>query len=423
MLLLKQARSMSLRVLHGAVQVAFHGVERRSCFLASLFFAACGGMASADVVELRDGGVIVGKVLNPQQGALVKIETEDGTTLEIDRKLVKIRQTMDRDLEYAKKVSGKTDSLEDHRSIVEECMAQQMVSLANAHRERIVELDPADRSSWENLRYFKDEATGKYLRREVVMYRRGKLKGDKGKWYTWEEKALLDWDQKTKLQRVAAEKELDARIKGLNGNAVKKAESEAYFRNLNNPQLIGKLAKLFREDASSDRGFYLGLLKQMPIQSVAPAMIRIALEDRDIVVVNECLDFLASGDDQVREMAVNGFAANLGNKSKRDRAAYCMMPFNDKRFIGVLINSLLSSDMVQPAGPPGGLNVGVGNNGGVALANGAPAAQQRINQHKDVLAALQNLTQENFGFDVLEWRRWFARAYAFENLDLRRDEN
>jgi hypothetical protein len=380
-------------------------------------------MASADVVELRDGGVIVGKVLNPQQGALVKIETEDGTTLEIDRKLVKIRQTMDRDLEYAKKVSGKTDSLEDHRSIVEECMAQQMVSLANAHRERIVELDPADRSSWENLRYFKDEATGKYLRREVVMYRRGKLKGDKGKWYTWEEKALLDWDQKTKLQRVAAEKELDARIKGLNGNAVKKAESEAYFRNLNNPQLIGKLAKLFREDASSDRGFYLGLLKQMPIQSVAPAMIRIALEDRDIVVVNECLDFLASGDDQVREMAVNGFAANLGNKSKRDRAAYCMMPFNDKRFIGVLINSLLSSDMVQPAGPPGGLNVGVGNNGGVALANGAPAAQQRINQHKDVLAALQNLTQENFGFDVLEWRRWFARAYAFENLDLRRDEN
>jgi hypothetical protein len=380
-------------------------------------------MASADVVELRDGGVIVGKVLNPQQGALVKIETEDGTTLEIDRKLVKIRQTMDRDLEYAKKLTGKTDSLEDHRSIVEECMAQQMVSLANAHRERIVELDPADRSSWENLRYFKDEATGKYLRREVVMYRRGKLKGDKGKWYTWEEKALLDWEQKTKLQRVAAEKELDARIKGLNGNAVKKAESEAYFRNLNNPQLIGKLANLFREDASSGRGFYLGLLKQMPIHAVAPAMIRIALEERDIAVVNECLDFLASGDEQVRELAVSGFAANLGNKTKRDRAAYCMMPFNDKRFIGVLINSLLSSDLVRAAGPPGTTSAGVSTNGGVSFANGAPPPTQRLNQHKEVLAALQQLTGENYGYDLLEWRRWFARAYAFENLDLRRDEN
>jgi hypothetical protein len=125
----------------------------------------------------------------------------------------------------------------------------------------------------------------------------------------------------------------------------------------------------------------------------------------------------------VREMAVNGFAAGLPNKATRDRAAYCMIPFNDKRFISVLINSLLSSDMVRPAGPPGAMNAGASSNGGVSFSNGAPAAQERINQHKDVLAALQSLTQENFGYDQLEWRRWFARTYAFENLDLRRDEN
>jgi len=161
----------------------------------------------------------------------------------------------------------------------------------------------------------------------------------------------------------------------------------------------------------------------MPPRSVAPAIIRIAMEDRDLNVVNECLDFMAAGDDVVREMALNGFAANLPNKATRDRAAYCMIPFNDKRFISSLVNSLLSSDMVRPAGPPGAMNVGVANNGGVAFANGGPAPQQRVNQHKDVLAALQNLTQENFGYDILEWRRWFARTYAYENLDLRRDEN
>ena len=41
--------------------------------------------AFADIVELRDGGVICGKVLNPSQGALVTIETEDGSVIEVDR--------------------------------------------------------------------------------------------------------------------------------------------------------------------------------------------------------------------------------------------------------------------------------------------------------------------------------------------------
>jgi hypothetical protein len=403
---------------------------RRYGFLAAVFFAACSGTASADVVKLRDEGVIVGKVLNPQRGALVKIETEDGTTLEIDRKLViKIRQTMERDLEYAKKLIGKTDSLEDHRSIVEECMTRQMVLLAKAHRERIVELDPADRSSWENLGYFKDDATGKYLRREVVMYRRGKIKGvikgDKDKWYTWEEKALLDWDQKVTMQRVAAEKELDARIKGLSGNTVKKAESQAYFQKLNNPLLINELAARFGQAAPSDRGFYLGLLKQMPIRSVAPTMIRIALEHLDTVVVNECRDFLASADEQVREMALSSFAAVLREPKSNtmwDRAAYCMTPINDKRLIGVLINSLLS-ESVNAAGSPGAISPGVSRDGGISFFNGAPPPTTRVNQHPWVLAALTELTGENFGYDQREWGLWFSRTYAFQNLDLRRDEN
>lgn len=396
---------------------------RRSC-LALLGIAAIGFSAQADVVELRDGGVITGKVLNPDQGAIVKIETDDGTVVEIDRKLVKIRKTLDHNLDYAKRVAAQGDSADDHRAIIEHCDSRQLVTLANAHRERLVELDPNDRSAWEHMKYFKDDVTGKYMRREVVNQRRGKIKGDKGLWYTWEEKALLDMDQKVTMQRVAAEKEFTARLKGLQSTAPQKqAESQAYFASLNNPLLISKIAKAFRDPASGDRAFYLGLLKQMPPRSVTPTLIGIAMEDRDINVVNECLDFMVAGDEVVRDMAVNAFAGNLRKPETRDRAAYCMTPFHDKRFICDLINALTSSSMVRPAGPPGAMNAGVANNGGVAFANGAPPPQLRVNQHKDVLAALQSLTQENFGYDKLEWRRWFARTYAYENLDLRRDEN
>jgi len=376
----------------------------------------------ADIVELRDGGVICGKVLNPSQGALVTIETEDGSVIEIDRKQVKIRQSLQRDLDYAKSVVSRGESVDDHREIVTECMNQQMVTLANAHRERVVELDPTDRNAWENLKYMKDEATGKWIRREVANFRRGKIKGEKGLWFTWQEKALMDLDEKRKIQTRDAERELDAKLKGLSGNTRQQAESQAYFQTLNNPLVIRKLHQLFREDSSSNRMTYLGLLQQMPPYIVTPTIIKIAMEDADINVVNNCLDYLAAGDDYVREMAVNGFAAFLPDKKQRDRAAYNMGPFNDKRFIGILINSLISTDLVVPAGPPGNTNAGFSSNGGVSFGNGAPPPTTRVNQHKDVLAALQSLTGESFGYDMLAWRQWFAQKYAYENMDSRRDE-
>lgn len=378
--------------------------------------------AIADIIELRDGGIIVGKVLNPSEGLTVRIETEDGSVIELDRKLTKIRISMDRDLEYIEKVKSRGDSLEDHRAIIDECMKDGLQTLANAHRERIVELDPSDRQSWDHLKYYKDESTGKWYRREVVMHKRGKVKGEKGKWYTWQEKALVDLDRKYTEQRVAAEKELQQRLRGLDGNAKQKSEAQAYFQNLNNPLVISKLLKLFREDRSQDRRFYMGLLEQMPPRAVAPAMISIALEDMDMKVVDEALSFLDASDEVVREMALASFAGNLQNKKTRDRAAYCMAPFADERFISMLIGSLVSTDLVVPAGPPGALNAGVGRDGNVGFNAGAPKPEQRLNKHKDVLATLSRLTDQNFGYDIPAWRMWFAKTYAYENLDLRRDD-
>ncbi|MFM7975266.1 MAG: hypothetical protein ACKO8U_09360, partial [Pirellula sp.] len=130
-------------------------------------------LARADIIELKDGGVIYGKVLNPQSGQMVQIEAEDGTLIEVDRRIARIRISLDRDKKYAEEILQKGDSLEEHRAIVEKCANEQMNNIANAHRERITELDPADRANWEALRYYPDEATGKWLRRDVVMYRRG----------------------------------------------------------------------------------------------------------------------------------------------------------------------------------------------------------------------------------------------------------
>lgn len=376
----------------------------------------------ADIIELKDGGVIYGKVLNPQGGQMVQIEAEDGTVIEVDRKLARIRISLERDKRYAEEVVKLGDSLEDHRAIVEKCANEQMLNIANAHRERIVELDPADRATWEALRYYPDEATGKWLRRDVVMYRRGKIKGEKGRWYTWQEKALMDWDEKIKLQKRDAEREFDGKLKAFfNGVPRLKAEAETYMAGVNNPLLLGRIVKLIREGDPAEKQLGWRLIKQVPIRSATPALVSIALEESDMGVVGEALDQLQTGDAWVKEAALTAFASKLGNTASRDRAAYCMSPFVDKRYISILINHLLSTQIVRPAGNPGGLNAGVGN-GNIGLGGGATPAQQRLVQHKEVLSTLSGLTGENFGYNIDQWRTWFAQQHAVQNLDLRRDE-
>ena len=340
----------------------------------------------------------------------------------MDRKIARIRISLERDKRYAQEVLERSDSLEDHRAIVEKCSNDQMINIANAHRERIVELDPSDRATWEALRYYPDEATGKWLRREVVWYRRGKIKGDRGQWYTWQEKALLDFDEKTKLLKRDAEREFDGKLKSFfNGVPRLKAEAQAYLTSLNNPLLLGRILKLIREGDPAEKQIGWTLIKQLPVRSAAPALIQIAMEETDMGAVTQALGQLESGDEVVRENALNAFAARLGNPSTRDRAAQCMSPFVDKRYISILINNLLSEQIVRPAGNPGGLNAGVGN-GNIGLGGGSTPAQKRLVQHKDVLTTLSGLTGENFGYNIDQWKIWFAQTYAVTNLDLRRDE-
>jgi hypothetical protein len=145
------------------------------------------------------------------------------------------------------------------------------------------------------------------------------------------------------------------------------------------------------------------------------------MEEADLGVVTEALEQIQTGDEWVKEAALTAFASKLSDPATRDRAAYCMNPFVDKRYVNILINNLLSTQLVRPAGNPGGLNAGVGN-GNIGLGGGATPAQQRLVQHKDVLQTLSALTGESFGFNVEQWRAWFAQKYAVQNLDLRRDE-
>ena len=176
------------------------------------------------------------------------------------------------------------------------------------------------------------------FRSDVVMYRKGKIKGDKGRWFTWQEKALVDREESMKLQKRDAEREFDVKLKAMeSGGPKQKAEAELYFKEVSNPLLVGKLSKMFREGNGAERDLAFQLLKRLPWGVSVPAFVSLAMEDSNRSTVAEILEHLQQGDASVREAVLNAFASKLDNPATRDQAAYCMMPFNDKRYTTTLI--------------------------------------------------------------------------------------
>jgi len=73
-----------------------------------------------------------------------------------------------------------------------------------------------------------------------------------------------------------------------------------------------------------------------------------------------------------------------------------------------------------PAQPA--INAGAQSNGNMQFSQGQPKPEKVKINNDGVLSALQSVTHgENFGFDVVAWRNWYARTYAPSNRNVLRD--
>ncbi len=377
------------------------------------------------IIQLKDGGVISGRIVGSKDAPVLQIITDDGIELSVDRTLLKDIHKLpaigERELEYAKSVASRPDTAEENMTIAKECYEKQMLSLEFAHLERVVELDPDNTKAWNALKFV--QFGNKWMRKDASMQKRGKIKGEQGGWYTWQENAILITEAKKEAKKLDLEKKIDRYLNNFNADNRKFAEAKAFFDTFNDPLGIDRLMKHYKDGAN--KVFILKLLKQIPQQATVGTFVSIAMDEPvvNIAIVNDCIEFLLSGDEYIREAALAGFARHLKDTNTRDRAAYCMTNFADKRFIGALINSLVSSAMVTAPTNPGAVNAGFTSNGGTSFGSGSAPPVERQVTHKEVLQALiQASGGQNFGFDQAKWRYWFAENFAKSNLDLRRDD-
>jgi hypothetical protein len=392
-----------------------------ACFAVSSVLAFS-GVATADTFELIGGGSFTGKLLNDRNAEIWRIETTDGIEIEMPKNKFSPKSTRigDREKQYIESISAKDDSIEAHREAVKECITNNQKLLADAHYERIVELDPADKQSWAALGYRPDKY-GNWLHGDRIQKSLGLVKKyEERGWTTPQARAIVEVEQKQKMAKVEISKKIERALKNL-GNPKLGREATDFLRNLNDPLAIDLIvSKLKKElDQGKNGEFYMQVLEQMPGTTASASLIDLAMNSNNQTIVDRSIELLMRTE-QSQELAILAFLNALGSKEvkTKDRAGSNLNGIADIRCTYQLINTLHSTIIrTQNVGQTNSVT----SDGGVSASTPSVITTKHQYNHEPVLATLTQLTGENFGFDKQKWRQWYAEKFADTNLDLRRD--
>ena len=401
--------------------IAMRSNQFVACFAVSSVLAFS-GVATADTFELIGGGSFTGKLLNDRNAEIWRIETTDGIEIEMPKNKFSPKSTRigDREKQYIESISAKDDSIEAHREAVKECITNNQKLLADAHYERIVELDPADKQSWAALGYRPDKY-GNWLHGDRIQKSLGLVKKyEERGWTTPQARAIVEVEQKQKMAKVEISKKIERALKNL-GNPKLGREATDFLRNLNDPLAIDLIvSKLKKElDQGKNGEFYMQVLEQMPGTTASASLIDLAMNSNNQTIVDRSIELLMRTE-QSQELAILAFLNALGSKEvkTKDRAGSNLNGIADIRCTYQLINTLHSTIIrTQNVGQTNSVT----SDGGVSASTPSVITTKHQYNHEPVLATLTQLTGENFGFDKQKWRQWYAEKFADTNLDLRRD--
>lgn len=410
-----------------------------SCFLFSQ-----ASLLRADIFEIRGGGIITGKLLNDPKSPVFKIRTNDGVEIEVASGKLKPPVVVNPEIEaiYESK-AGKQDSAERHKALALELNPLQK-SLAYAHFERVVELDPTD-ANWSALSHVQNKQTGEWEPTEVLQKRKGLVSLGSNKWDTIQSQSIVKYKNAEKLARAEMAKLFNIHLKNIDSKNPKQNSAAAeFFSLLNNSeafyqkyQLNNRLAikvisdlLLPKPDApqTASPAFLMDLLVKMPENLTFSVLVEIASESPNSQLQQQALELL-NRTEQSREYAFIRFWSELLSASpkdksyiqKVDRAGSNLQGFADKRAIPILIDRL-NSKVTTTIKTPGSQTFNRDGSGG-GMTTGGETKTEKLYQHQSILNALVGVAEgESYSYDQQQWRIWYARKYAKTNLDLRRDE-
>lgn len=413
-------------------------VVLRSTLLVAASLVATVPSAFADVVQLKQGGVIRGTIQPDKSDAdgTLEVQLVSGAKISIaETDIDKVTKRPIRFEQYEVKAQTIEDTLEDHWALAEWCRENVLLEQRKEHLERVLDFDPEHKPAHYGLGHTLQE--GEWLTKEEVEERKreeGLVKFN-GKY--------VPISQLEKLQaqhaQSKAEKEWASKI-GLWlkwATGVQQEQAQVGLNNLKGIRqeeaLPGLIQVLSRHDNAEVRNLFVEIVAQISSSRSAFPLATYAVRE-DVTEIRRRA--LAAIRQEHQEVAQGVFIKALRDKNNTvvRRAAVALARVGDIRAVNPLIQSLVTrhSFKVRVAVP----TVSMRTNGSFGTPYNLPpdliagiAAGQFpygviINlpaenvvtkvvpislalENDEVLAALQKMTGQNYGFDENAWTRWW----------------
>jgi hypothetical protein len=448
---------------------------RRRCFFASasgargspvlsgaLVLALIGSWARADVIVLRGGGQVTGKVRpDPQNKDRVQVWLLQGRKplSLLKSQIVEVTPKASPLDTYFEKLSKVTATAQAEYELALWCEQNKLNDLARQHFEAALVADKSFVPAHKKLGHvFHD---GYWLSRDDLNAVQGLVKY-KGRWISTEERAKHQaeeaatatqntWIRRIKILRQAI----------VNGPENRRREAEVQLMAIRDAEAVMPLLRVFGNDEPEMRILLahvlskiegkeatFALVKQMlaePTEAVRPVIFDKLKSRDDPAVVIQLVRALTAADIQV----INRAAWTLGNLEAVEvvpRLIPALLSY-EQRIVTPPIegSTVLASGMsglvpiahspnfnnmafmTPPVVSAGAVAYGVTSGptygpGATSLAVGGPAGGLTIRapeprvvtytfRNTEVLAALQKLTGQDFGYDIASWKHWTAHDF------------
>jgi hypothetical protein len=437
--------------------------ERFGWVLGAVMVLAWCGAARPDVIVLRGGGEIQGKVIpDPKKPDTVHVLLLKGKNpLSFLKKqilqVIPRESPLDTYLVKREKV-GPTAQAEYELGLW--CEQNQLVDLAKVHYEAALGYDKAFEPAHKKLGHV--EHDGQWLSRDELRQVQGLVKY-KGKWVTEEERAKRD----ESAQVTAAQASWVRRIKLLrqaiaNGSPDRRREAEHELMQITEPEAVLPLVRVLGRDEVPMRMLLAHVLGGIAGKESARALVNMVLAEPEDEVRSSVLERLKEREEPG---IVPQLAKALGSENIKvvNRAAWTLGNLDAVTSVPKLVGSLISTEerivMVPQEGAAQGTNpAGLGLSPAMMAFNGSsiayltpPAvgpgvvaygaytapfynpAQLSGNsvlgvgaapnrgptlravtftyENTEVLGALIKLTGQDFGYDAAAWRRWIKASF------------
>ena len=403
----------------------------------ALCFVMCSA-ARADIVYLTTGGVIRGTIVSPEDDAdSLRISSLEGVEIDLPGSHVSRQQRRPLKFEeYEVRAESLADTLAAHWELAEWCREQNLTEQREIHLEIVLAIDPEHRQAHYALRhtFYREQWM---TREEYEQTRRDDgFVFYNGKWVPVEKLESVKTDDASSK----AEREWYAKVRvwlnwATGNHPQRAADGLNNLRGINSPESLSALVQFLGKSQHADiRRLFIEIAGK--IEGPGPIVPLATLAVREDVRELRELALSMIGEphhEQARQIVISELRDR--NNIVVCRAGFVLAKIGDETSVPALIRALVTThgykvrvpvqgysfgvDGSIPGGtglPPEietGLRTGVYDSVQVVPLLGAARATKLVpisvsRENTDVLLALREITERNFGFDENAWQRWWT---------------